>query len=86
MSNIAIRVDASLEIGTGHVMRCLTLANELKAKGSMCHFICREHIGSLISIIAEHGHDIRVLRGPEEGFGKNERNLKLKPTHASWLG
>ena len=39
---IVIRTDASINIGTGHVMRCLTLAEALKQQGVKVEFICRE--------------------------------------------
>lgn len=59
--NILFRTDASLEIGTGHVMRCLTLADALKKQGANCHFICREHEGDLIDFIRQQGHQVTTL-------------------------
>lgn len=58
---VAIRVDASLQIGTGHVMRCLTLAEALKKQGAELVFICREHDGHLLERIAQQGFKIHVL-------------------------
>ena len=43
--NIAFRTDASLQIGSGHVMPCLTLADELKKSGAKITFITRDHPG-----------------------------------------
>ena len=57
----AFRVDASLEIGSGHVMRCLTLADALEAQGANCHFISREHRGHLLELIRQRGHAVTVL-------------------------
>ena len=36
------RVDASFEIGYGHLYRCLTLANAFGSLGIVCTFICRD--------------------------------------------
>lgn len=45
------RADASTEIGAGHVMRCIALADALRSSGSECRFICREHKGNLIDAL-----------------------------------
>jgi UDP-2,4-diacetamido-2,4,6-trideoxy-beta-L-altropyranose hydrolase len=55
------RADASLEIGTGHVMRCLTLADALSKAGASCEFICRQHPGHLIDFIRHKGYVTHVL-------------------------
>lgn len=56
-----IRVDASVEIGTGHVMRCLTLAHRLKKDGHMVAFICRGAEGDCITLIEQQGFIVYTL-------------------------
>jgi UDP-2,4-diacetamido-2,4,6-trideoxy-beta-L-altropyranose hydrolase len=55
MARFAIRVDASRQMGSGHVMRCLTLAGELRRRGGDVLFICREHPGNLCDLIEAQG-------------------------------
>jgi UDP-2,4-diacetamido-2,4,6-trideoxy-beta-L-altropyranose hydrolase len=64
MTNFAFRVDASMNIGTGHVIRCLTLADALRAQGAQCQFICRAHPGHLMDIIRSRGYAVSCLAAP----------------------
>jgi len=78
---IVFRTDASLQIGTGHVMRCLTLAHALRERGAQCSFICRRHPGNLIDLIGQHGFLVHALRCDQAWAAKE--NI---PSHAGWLG
>jgi UDP-2,4-diacetamido-2,4,6-trideoxy-beta-L-altropyranose hydrolase len=59
----AFRVDASLEIGTGHIMRCLTLADALRQRGAAAEFLCRALPGHLIELVRSRGYETQVLAG-----------------------
>ena len=72
---VVFRVDASLKMGTGHVMRCSTLANELKQQNHEIVFICRELTGNLILLI---NYPVLVLQ-------KND-NFQSDGLYLNWLG
>jgi UDP-2,4-diacetamido-2,4,6-trideoxy-beta-L-altropyranose hydrolase len=55
------RADSSLNIGTGHVMRCLALADTLSKRGVQCIFICRDHEGHSIQLIDQYGYQSLIL-------------------------
>ncbi|PFJ56386.1 UDP-2,4-diacetamido-2,4,6-trideoxy-beta-L-altropyranose hydrolase [Bacillus thuringiensis] len=76
---IAFRADASIEIGTGHIMRCLTLAHELRNKGAQVYFICRKLQGDLHQYILNKGFRVFVL----DGDGENTNFLSTE--HGSYL-
>lgn len=80
---IVFRTDASIQIGTGHVMRCLTLADALRLEGADCTFICRTHSGNLIELIHQRGHSVTTLAIPDT-FADNVDTANL--SHAAWLG
>lgn len=53
---IAFRADASVELGSGHVMRCLALADVLREGGVETCFLVRPLAGHLGALIQAHGH------------------------------
>ncbi|MBF1687272.1 MAG: UDP-2,4-diacetamido-2,4,6-trideoxy-beta-L-altropyranose hydrolase [Selenomonas sp.] len=56
-----IRVDSSEMIGSGHLMRCLTLADRMRREGTEVHFICRDLVGNLNHLVREQGFPLHVL-------------------------
>lgn len=86
-ATVVFRVDASLQMGSGHVMRCLTLAKALRAGGAECLFICREHPGHLTDFIRSEGFGAYGLGYACAEVGADthaERAGGL--AHAAWLG
>ena len=60
---VLFRADSSLEIGSGHVQRCLALAGTLSAKGASCTFVARNLPGNANALISAGGHAVLSL-GP----------------------
>lgn len=77
--DVVFRADASLMIGAGHVMRCLTLADALAERGYKCHFICRDLPGNLLEQIRRRGHGFAAL--PRGTWPESENTT----VHGHWL-
>jgi UDP-2,4-diacetamido-2,4,6-trideoxy-beta-L-altropyranose hydrolase len=80
---IAIRVDASITMGSGHVMRCLTLADQLVKRGCDCVFITRRQPGDLNLMISEKGYDVHVLR--KQARETEQAFEGPQSVHTAWL-
>lgn len=79
--NIVFRVDSSIEIGTGHVMRCLTLADELKKQGADILFVTRKMTGHIAEVMSNHGFKVSLLPEPTSEYHPSND----EPAHAKWL-
>lgn len=64
--NVIIRADASIHIGSGHIMRCLVLAQALKEKGHNVAFASRAQAGDLIDFVIEKGFVVHRLIQPSK--------------------
>ncbi len=61
--NILIRCDASVEIGLGHVTRCLVLAQSFKDKGHQVFFAMKNHALG-INKVTEQGFKVHIAPTP----------------------
>ena len=81
---VLIRCDASLAIGSGHVMRCRALARALLQRGVEVLFVCRERPGDLIDLLTENFEVLRLAALPGQEpclMDQEDRNL-----YSAWLG
>jgi UDP-2,4-diacetamido-2,4,6-trideoxy-beta-L-altropyranose hydrolase len=76
---VAFRADASLAIGSGHILRCLTLADSLRLRGIQSVFLCRDHVGHLHHVVQERGYSILSLGGANTTSQANT-------PYVQWLG
>lgn len=80
--NIAFRVDAGNQIGTGHFMRCLVLAKKLSERGDSIRFLGRDIPTHLIDFLHKEDFDYVSLALVD--------NLEKEPIddlfHSPWLG
>ncbi|MCK5098297.1 MAG: UDP-2,4-diacetamido-2,4,6-trideoxy-beta-L-altropyranose hydrolase [Desulfobacteraceae bacterium] len=77
---ILVRADSSITIGTGHLIRCLTLADALKERAEI-HFVCRDLQGNLSDLVKSHGHSLHLLPAAKESL----KVLKDDTAHSAWL-
>lgn len=57
IKQVVIHTDASTTIGSGHIMRCLTIAHQLKKHSIQVHFMMLELPGNLIDFVEKQGFE-----------------------------
>jgi len=67
-------------MGTGHVMRCLVLADLFKKNGTKVEFVCRSHKGNSIDKIISNGFNVYELAAPKN------IELEVSSQYSQWLG
>lgn len=75
---ILFRVDSGSHVGSGHVIRCLNLAINLRRQKFDIHFVCRNHKNNISSYIKENGFDVTELASSDDNIEPTDSN--------KWLG
>lgn len=81
-SRVAIRVDASARMGTGHLKRCLSLAQALAQAGAQTQFVCRPLDPVARQLLAAADVAVHWLPAAPGDFVPGAD----APPHASWAG
>lgn len=77
---VAFRVDATDRIGTGHFMRCLTLATALHGRDAHVRFVSRNLPPHFIRMVEQRGIQVVALQGGACADGAGDI------AYSAWLG
>lgn len=77
---VVFRTDASRQIGTGHLARCLALADALQLRGVECCFVCRHIPDSYAEQLASRGFPLMQLNSASAAPAPSDVH------YATWLG
>lgn len=79
---VAVRTDASVQMGFGHLRRCISLARALRHAGSEVRFATRALGVEGTALLKDNGfHDLVTLPAPTSGFEPDPAIA-----HSSWAG
>ena len=65
MKSVLFRTDSGAALGSGHLVRCLALAQQFAAMGVTVHFACKDMPGALLQQPRQAGHVLHVLPAGE---------------------
>lgn len=66
--SILIRADSSSEMGTGHISRCIGLAQAAVRRGVRVVFVCRRLAGDINDLVRLQGHQVVESTGDDVTF------------------
>lgn len=86
VKNLLVRADANTHMGTGHVMRCLALAQAWQHAGGTAHFVCAEVPDGLATRLMAEGMVLHHLSQEPGGRQDAQRTVAIaQQVGATWV-
>ena len=79
---ILFRADASVQQGTGHIMRCLVIADELRKRGHECIFLTQPFLPDFLAQIEDRQHRLVFLKQNKMDLEYDSKDNE----YLAWLG
>jgi UDP-2,4-diacetamido-2,4,6-trideoxy-beta-L-altropyranose hydrolase len=85
-NSLVIRADANAHMGTGHLMRCLALAQGWKARGGQATFVTTCESDMLCGRLSDEGFQVGKIERPYPDPGDSAITLQALVAHSdAWL-